>query len=133
MKKKTVLAQLPYYMVYITEAHAADTWPMKWSIEWNRPKDIAQRIEYAKICASDLLLTENIISFVVDDMNDEFNSKFGSWPTAYYVVSPQAEMLYIGEPGETEASYDIRLMFKFLSNWQRNGKTKSNDDTFRKD
>lgn len=92
---------------------------MKWSIEWNRPKDIAQRVEYAKICASDLLIDQNNISVVVDDMNDDFNSKFGAWPTCFYVLGPNCEMMYIGEPEQTEAAYDIQEMFAFLSKWEK--------------
>ena len=37
--------------VYIAEAHAADTWPMGYSVQWPRPTSLAQRCEYARAAA----------------------------------------------------------------------------------
>jgi len=103
-----------YMMVYICEAHASDTWPMKWKIEWETPKSLDQRQKYAKICCDELQLIPTFSTIVVDGMDNAFNSDFGTWPTAYYVIGTDARLLYIGEPEETATFYDINRLFDFL-------------------
>lgn len=113
-----------FVFVYITEAHASDTWPMKWSVEWPKPTSMEQRLQYAKTCATELKL-EPAFSVLVDEMDDSFNNAFCSWPTCYYVVDSSARLLYIGDsnenamnalPGEKQAyaSFDVKLLFRFL-------------------
>jgi len=110
--------------VYITEAHASDTWPMKWSIEWPKPTTMEQRLQYAETCATELKLRP-AFTVLVDHITDDFNNAFCSWPTCYYVIDPKARLLYIGDsndnamnalPGEKQAyaSYDVKLLFRFL-------------------
>jgi len=106
-------------MVYICEAHAKDTWPLKWKVEWETPKSREQRQNYAKICSDELGLVPTFSTVVVDDMDNKFNSDFGAWPTAYYVIGEDARLLYIGEPEEDSAGYDINLMFNFLMKWKK--------------
>jgi len=83
-----------------------------------------QRLQYAETCATELKLRP-AFTVLVDDMNDSFNTAFCSWPTCYYVVDPKGKLLYIGDsndnamnalPGEKEAyaSYDVKLLFRFL-------------------
>mmetsp|Transcript_35400 Transcript_35400/g.69435 ORF Transcript_35400/g.69435 Transcript_35400/m.69435 type:complete len:135 (+) Transcript_35400:667-1071(+) len=103
-----------WVLIYIAEAHASDTWPMKWSVEWPRPKTLNIRINYAITCSKDLNLNSDF-TVLVDGMDDAFNSAFGSWPTAYYVVSPKAKLLYIGDCKEDCDTYDVDEMFNFLA------------------
>jgi len=118
-----------FVFVYITEAHASYTWPMKWSIEWPRPTTLEQRIEYAETCTRGLKLRP-AFTVLVDPMSDDFNNAFRSWPTCYYVIDPKGKLLYIGDsndnamnafPGEREAyaSFDVRLLFRFLESLPR--------------
>jgi len=97
---------------------------MKWSIEWPKPTSMAQRMQYAETCATELQLRP-AFTVLVDEMTDDFNNAFRSWPTCYYVIDPTAKLLYIGDsndnamnalPGEKQAyaSYDVKLLFRFL-------------------
>mmetsp|Transcript_10890 Transcript_10890/g.16441 ORF Transcript_10890/g.16441 Transcript_10890/m.16441 type:complete len:90 (+) Transcript_10890:801-1070(+) len=80
---------------------------MKWSVEWPRPVDLQQRIEYATKCVSDLSIDE--FDLLIDPMTDDFNTAFKSWPTAYYLMKGR-DLVYIGTPEETECSYDVNLL-----------------------
>lgn len=103
--------KIRFVLVYITEAHASDTWPMKWSVEWPRPVNVQQRIEYAKKCVSDLSIED--MDLLIDTMSDDFNNVFKSWPTAYYVLQG-TKLVYIGTPEETAYSYDVNLLLQQL-------------------
>lgn len=83
-----------------------------------------QRIEYAKICAHELRLRP-AFEVLVDGMANDFNNAFCAWPTCYYVLDSSAKLLYIGDSNYTAvnaapeerheyASFDVRLLFKFL-------------------
>lgn len=118
------LPAFQFVMVYITEAHASDTWPMKFSVEWPRPTSLEQRVQYANTCASDLKLMKGFSEIVVDGMDDQFNAAFKSWPTAYYVVDSSGTLLYIGDAsddapdeGEMYARYDVHELLEFLREW----------------
>jgi len=100
-------------MVYITEAHASDVWPMGFAVEWTSPKSLEQRKEYAAICSKDMGLQPGF-KLLVDGMDNAFNFAFGSWPTGYYVVRVDGTLVYLGQPEESEASYDVELLFTFL-------------------
>jgi len=102
---------IKFHIVYITEAHASDTWPMKFSIEWPRPTTLAQRVEYARTCVADLQATR--MGLLVDCMDDGFNTAFGAWPTGYFVLAG-TRLLYVGMPQPDAATYDVRLLFSCL-------------------
>jgi len=102
--------------MYICEAHASDTWPMKFAVEWPQPQCLEKRIEYAETCSMSLELKPHLDLFV-DGMENTFNSAFCSWPTNYYVVSSDAVLLYIGDTddnGLDYASYNIEHLFQVL-------------------
>lgn len=121
------LPQFQFVLVYITEAHASDTWPMKWSVEWPRPTSLEQRIKYANTCAADLGLFPSFAGVVVDAMDDSFNEQFKCWPTTYFVIGENAELMYVGQPEddatgdqgtEMYACYDVRDLLAFLRKWK---------------
>jgi len=113
--KKTLLStsKLQVAVVYIAEAHASDTWPMKWAVEWPRPVNLEQRVQYARTCVKDLQLGG--MRLLVDDMDNAFNACFGAWPTSYYILH-HTKLIYIGNPPPTEAFYDIHQLFDELDN-----------------
>lgn len=101
--------------MYIAEAHAADTWPMKFAVEWPRPRTLAERRAYALRCAQDLGVDDDVV--VVDGMDDAFNSAVKAWPTAYFVVGEGGKLLFAGGVGGTGpqyASFDIGELLLFL-------------------
>lgn len=102
--------------MYITEAHAADTWPMKFTVEWPRPRTLAERRDYALRCAFDLGMGD--FNVTVDGMDDAFNAAFKAWPTAYYVIDAAGRLLFVGgagvDNGPHYASFDIGELTTFL-------------------
>lgn len=107
-----------FAMVYIREAHASDTWPMKFSIEWPRPTTMAQRVEYALTCSDDLELPQDFPVYVDSVKTDAFDEAFHAWPTCYYVVSNQGKLLYIGECSEYSASYDVKELLRYIDTYK---------------
>lgn len=122
--------------MYITEAHASDTWPMKWSVEWPRPKTLEERISYAKTCARELKMLP-AFTVAVDGMDNDFNTAFRSWPTCYYVVAPGTKrLLYIGDARDDDvdyASYDVRTLFAFLRSYKSEDSEKANEEVHEED
>jgi len=104
-------------MLYICEAHASDTWPLKFSHEQPRPTSIEQRCEYAARCAAKLELTSAGFRTLVDTMDDAFNAALCAWPTAYYVVDAAGTLLYVGEAEQGEYGYDVRELTTFVRRW----------------
>jgi hypothetical protein len=101
-------------LVYICEAHASDTWPLKFSTEQPTPASLPQRAAYARTCADALGFASAGFRLCVDGMDDAFNGALGAWPTCYYVVDADAKLLHIGECDEGEAGYDVRRLISFV-------------------
>ena len=113
-----------YAVVYIAEAHASDTWPMGWAVEWETPKSLGARKKYAATCARDLAIplvpgSTNAFELFVDGMDDAFNRALAPWPTCYYVISAGARLLYVGESAVDSASYDVGELFRFMRRWSQ--------------
>lgn len=104
-------------MLYICEAHATDTWPAGFSIEWETPKSLGQRMEYARVCAKELGLFDAGFEVYVDGMDNAFNSAFKSWPTCYYCFDSAGRLVHLGECDQLEASYDVKRTFAFVRRW----------------
>lgn len=102
-------------VVYIREAHASDTWPMKVQGERPCPQSALERIQYAKEFAAEMALPDSF-ALRVDKMENHFNSAFGSWPTCYYVIHHR-KLQYVGECPEDSASesYNVAELFAFLN------------------
>lgn len=103
-------------VVYILEAHASDTWPMKVEGERPCPTDLPQKINYAESFMKDMALPSHF-QLRIDGMNNDFNTTFGSWPTCYYVISQDLKLQYVGEctPDSCSDSYNVAELFAFLN------------------
>jgi hypothetical protein len=100
--------------VYISEAHAADTWPMGYSVQWPQPTSLAQRCEYARAAAEGMGL-EPAFRVVVDPMAGPFNRAFAPWPQGVYAVRA-GRLAYIGEDTVMEGDggcYNVKNLFDF--------------------
>jgi len=106
-------------MVYIREAHASDTWPLKYSFERPCPTSLSQRVEYAAECARALGFANAGFRLLADPMDDRFNSAFGAWPTAYYALDRRGRLVFVGEGKGSEFGYDVREVFGFVSRFCR--------------
>lgn len=104
---------LHFMFVYTREAHASDTWPMKWAVEWPEPRNIDARITCAKKCDADLGWSPDV-EVLVDGMTNEFCSSFGAWPANGYVLSPQGQLLFVCDPPKGSIFFDVERLFQFL-------------------
>lgn len=97
-------------MIYINEAHAQDVWSIgesAGSINYSH-KQISDRIGYAKNFKKEFNFSFPIYC---DCMNNDFETKFASWPVRYYVISNK-KLVNISEPENSEI--DICALFDFL-------------------
>jgi len=65
---------------------------------------------------------------LIDSMNDDFNRCFKAWPTGYFLVSPQNELLYSSCSAERDNSmnydsFDVRELFTFMRRNLAQGKS----------
>jgi hypothetical protein len=99
------------FIVYITEAHAADVWPIGESageIIYTH-KNINERLA----CVHKLKQKYNLnIPIYADNMENTFETEFSGWPTRYFVIKNN-KFLKISYP--TDAELDIVELFEFLS------------------
>ncbi len=84
-----------FYVVYIREAHAADSpRPIK-----NAPKEPRNDIErkvLADTCIREAKLT---IPFIVDDMENTACKAYAAWPDRLFIVGTDGKIAYAGARG----------------------------------
>jgi len=102
-----------FLVVYITEAHAKDEWPVGKTISFcNQPKVISERCDLARKYSEDNQLT---IPVVVDTMDNSFESKFAAWPVRFYVVK-NGKLVFKAQPNTEHYAYDPTELSKWLKN-----------------
>lgn len=82
-------------MVYITEAHAKDEWPMGKTVCYLQPKTFEERLKIAKDFLEQKQLRWPI---TVDGITNAFQDAYAAWPERLYIVEGK-KMVYIGQPG----------------------------------
>lgn len=101
------------FIIYITEAHAADVWNIGESagtINYSH-KTIEDRIGYINKMQKEYDLT---IPIYADNMNNDFETKFASWPFRYFVTLGK-EIIKIGTPDDS--SFDLCELFEFINKY----------------
>lgn len=90
-------------MVYITEAHAADVWPIGKSAGTINYKHqtIGDRIDCIKKFKSEYNLE---LPIYADDMDNTFETEYAAWPFRYYCVINN-KLHNIGQP--SDSTFDI--------------------------
>lgn len=102
------------FVIYITEAHAADVWNIGESagtINYSH-KYISDRIACANKLENEYNLT---IPIYADNMNNDFETEFASWPFRYF-ISFGSKLIKIGMPDDS--SFDLCQVFEFADNYQ---------------
>jgi len=84
-----------FLVIYVSEAHAMDVWPIGNTVCIPNHKTIEERIEVAK---KHLVEERNCkIPVLVDTMDDSFEKVYKGWPERYYII--QGDILReIGQP-----------------------------------
>lgn len=100
-------------MVYITEAHAEDEWPIGSKFNklpcFNQPKTTAERCSIARTIKNKF---NDSVKFVVDPITNEFETAFAPWPVRFYVIE-KGKLTYKATP--RNGMYSIDDLKKFLS------------------
>ena len=98
-------------MVYLAEAHAADTWPLGFDI--NQPKNISERAQNCKNLLDRFpALKDSIDAVFLDSMDNEFNKITGAWPEKYFFANDEGIATWKSptEPKGTEP-FDLALRY----------------------
>ena len=94
-------------MIYTSEAHPADVWPIGESagtINYKH-KDIYDRCNYANKFKNKFNFN---IPIYLDNMNNNFRDILASWPFRYYILNG-LKFNYIPEP--IDSVYDIKDLY----------------------
>jgi hypothetical protein len=99
------------FIIYISEAHAADVWPIGMSagtINYSH-KHIEDRITCAKKMVKTFDLT---IPMYCDNMNNEFQNEMACWPFRFFVVKKDI-LVHIGQP--EDSSFELDSLMDFIN------------------
>lgn len=98
-------------MVYINEAHAVDVWNIGMSagtINYSH-KVIDDRIK----CAIKFRDTFDVeFPIYADNMADEFETKYASWPIRVFAVNPDGTIGFISHPRDSEL--DLNELLEYM-------------------
>ncbi len=99
--------RLNIFIVYISEAHAKDIWPLGDSagtINYSHKK-IEDRID----CANKFKYTFNLtIPIYCDNMNNELRDEYSCWPFRYFVIQNN-KFTFIGQPEDSTFEFDYLM------------------------
>jgi len=98
--------------VYITEAHAADEWPVGARISFtNQTRSVEERRVLATRFATDFGLS---FPLLIDSMANGFMDAFAAWPMRFYIVKG-GKVVLRAMPGQGEGAYGYDA--SVLSDW----------------
>lgn len=107
------------FIVYITEAHAQDEWNIGESA--GTINFVHKTIDDRLKCVDKFIDTFNIeIPVYADNIKNEFENIFASWPTRCYIIEKKRFAL-ISEPVNSEVN--ILEIFQFLDVMKRSTQT----------
>jgi Iodothyronine deiodinase len=100
-----------FLILYSSEAHASDEWPLGTLVEIRQHRTLEERIAAAKLAAA-----ETPIKVLVDTMTNDFEIKMGSWPERYFVVAAADKRLsFVAMPTSgTNRGFDIEELASYL-------------------
>lgn len=102
-----------FLTIYILEAHAEDTWPMGFNIQYYQTFTLEAR---AKVARDFISQNSYELPLRIDEApSNKFNSVFAAWPLRYYLLSPTGQLLYIHEP-EGPCVF-IKTLHRWLENY----------------
>lgn len=98
--------------MYITEAHAADEWPVGPSISFcTQPKETSERCVLARKFVEKTKLDMPI---VVDTLENQFESAFAAWPLRFFVVK-DGKVVFKAQPNLDDYAYDVLDLSDWLA------------------
>jgi hypothetical protein len=85
-----------FYVIYIREAHAADSRRPDRQVELYEPVTFKEREEAATSCQSDLGLK---LPMLIDDLKNSTDAKYSGWPDRLFLVGQDGTIAYRGGRG----------------------------------
>jgi len=101
-----------FLIVYISEAHATDVWPLGNTVCVNDHKTIEERIQVANTH-----IIENRkckIPMLVDSIENEFERFFHGWPERYFILQGD-NLAYVAQPSKNDQGFFIDEVFASLN------------------
>ena len=98
--------------VYISEAHAADEWPVGHYANINQPKTTEERRSVAKQRLLELGVGEEFVRLVDLAEENSFHAHYACWPLRWYMVEEERKLSAIAQP--RRSGYDIRELVSWI-------------------
>ncbi len=97
--------------VYIMEAHGRDEWYVS-SIndDVDQHKTIEDRLAAAKVLLERYPLHEGI-RFVLDNMDNDFNATYSSWPFRYWIIDERQTIALKAMPKGDQVDLDSLIVW----------------------
>lgn len=96
-----------FVTVYVREAHASDEWRLGSRVEIRQHQSLEERIQAAEQLRDGYDF--NDCPIVVDQMDDNFCSRFAVWPERFFVVDGTGVIRHISMP-TSEFGYNHRQL-----------------------
>lgn len=106
--------RVTFAFVYISEAHAADEWPVGHCVCINQPKSTTERIQVAQQKLTELGIGDEFIRLVDLAEENNFHNAYACWPLRWYTVdsSESRRLTSIAQP--RLSGYDIRELVTWI-------------------
>ena len=92
--------QVPFFVVYIQEAHTTDGWQVpdneREGVVYEQPVTAAEREAVAEACALRLKLP---IPTLIDEMTNEVDRAYAALPDRLYLIDAEGRVAYRSGPG----------------------------------
>ena len=95
-----------FHMIYLSEAHASDEWPVGPSISFcKQPKTLKERMDLARQVAQQMPRSTPTRLWV-DSMTNAFRDTYAAWPVRYFVIV-HGILRFIAQPDSQYFTYDV--------------------------
>lgn len=97
LRRRWVSLGVEVVVVYVSEAHARDVWPIGDAISRSvqRPSTDGERCALACRMCEEL---EMDLPVYVDSIQDCFEAEFAPWPFRFYILDKKARLRYKSQP-----------------------------------
>ena len=88
--------RVEFFVVYIREAHAADSRRPDRRLSINEPRTFAERLGVAQTCRRDLGLQ---LPMLIDDIQNGTDAAYSGWPDRLFLVGTDGKIAFRGDRG----------------------------------
>lgn len=104
-----------FVFIYVSEAHAADEWPVGHCVSINQPKTSDDRLDIAQKQLGNLGVGEEFIRLVDLADQNNFHQRYACWPFRWFTVgSRDRQLTTIAQP--ESSGYDVREYVSWVVN-----------------